>query len=57
MKYQKPLLALKARIAEEGNKAVFSPLIEKYILNNPHRVTIEMQVTERQNYYYRYKAH
>ncbi|XP_017229368.1 presequence protease 1, chloroplastic/mitochondrial isoform X2 [Daucus carota subsp. sativus] len=43
LKYQKPLLALKARIAEEGNKAVFSPLIEKYILNNPHRVTIEMQ--------------
>ena len=45
LKYQKPLMALKARIAEEGNKAVFSPLIEKYILNNPHRVTIEMQVT------------
>ncbi|KAL1831589.1 hypothetical protein ACET3Z_001240 [Daucus carota] len=43
LKYQKPLMALKARIAEEGNKAVFSPLIEKYILNNPHRVTIEMQ--------------
>ncbi|KAL1831590.1 hypothetical protein ACET3Z_001241 [Daucus carota] len=43
LKYQKPLLALKARIAEEGSKAVFSPLIEKYILNNPHRVTIEMQ--------------
>lgn len=43
LKYQKPLMALKARIAEEGSKAVFAPLIEKYILNNPHRVTVEMQ--------------
>lgn len=43
LKYEKPLMALKARIAEEGSKAVFSPLIEKFILNNPHRVTIEMQ--------------
>lgn len=43
LKYEKPLLALKARIAEEGSKAVFSPLIEKFILNNPHCVTIEMQ--------------
>ncbi|KAL5541112.1 hypothetical protein UlMin_043398 [Ulmus minor] len=43
LKYEKPLMDLKARIAEEGSKAVFSPLIEKYILNNPHRVTIEMQ--------------
>ena len=44
LKYEKPLMALKARIAEEGSKAVFSPLIEKFILNNPHRVTVEMQV-------------
>ncbi|KAK9287309.1 hypothetical protein L1049_015722 [Liquidambar formosana] len=43
LKYEKPLMALKARISEEGSKAVFSPLIEKFILNNPHRVTIEMQ--------------
>ena len=43
LKYEKPLMALKARIAEEGSKAVFSPLIEKYILNNPHCVTVEMQ--------------
>lgn len=43
LKYQKPLMALKARIAEEGSKAVFAPLIEKFILNNSHRVTIEMQ--------------
>ncbi|KDP42318.1 hypothetical protein JCGZ_01642 [Jatropha curcas] len=43
LKYEKPLMDLKARIAEQGSKAVFSPLIEKYILNNPHRVTVEMR--------------
>ncbi|KAJ6403532.1 hypothetical protein OIU84_015444 [Salix udensis] len=43
LKYEKPLMALKARIAEEGSKAVFSPLIEKFILNNPHCVAVEMQ--------------
>ena len=44
LKYEEPLKALKARIAAEGPQAVFSPLIEKFILNNAHRVTIEMQV-------------
>ncbi|KAK9096895.1 hypothetical protein Sjap_022392 [Stephania japonica] len=43
LKYEKPLMALKARIVEEGPKAVFCPLIEKFVLNNPHRVTVEMQ--------------
>ncbi|RWR92530.1 presequence protease 2, chloroplastic/mitochondrial [Cinnamomum micranthum f. kanehirae] len=43
LKYEKPLQSLKARIASEGSKAVFSPLIHKFILNNPHRVTVEMQ--------------
>ncbi|KAI8532831.1 hypothetical protein RHMOL_Rhmol11G0245100 [Rhododendron molle] len=43
LKYQKPLVDLKARIAKEGSKAVFAPLIEKYILNNAHLVTVEMQ--------------
>ncbi|XP_042445670.1 presequence protease 1, chloroplastic/mitochondrial-like [Zingiber officinale] len=43
LRYEKPLQSLKARIAEQGSKAVFSPLIEKFILNNPHRVTVEMQ--------------
>ncbi|CAM8941621.1 unnamed protein product [Rhodiola kirilowii] len=42
LKYEKPLNDLKARIANEGSKAVFSPLIEKFILNNPHLVTVEM---------------
>ncbi|XP_010487842.1 PREDICTED: presequence protease 1, chloroplastic/mitochondrial [Camelina sativa] len=43
LKYTEPLKALKTRIAKEGSKAVFSPLIEQFILNNSHRVTIEMQ--------------
>ncbi|XP_057733063.1 presequence protease 1, chloroplastic/mitochondrial-like [Arachis stenosperma] len=43
LKYEKPLQDLKSRLAKEGSKAVFSPLIEKFILNNPHRVTVEMQ--------------
>ncbi|KAF5190208.1 Presequence protease 2 protein [Thalictrum thalictroides] len=43
LKYEKPLSSLKARISEEGSKAVFSPLIHKFILNNPHCVTVEMQ--------------
>ncbi|XP_010546463.1 PREDICTED: presequence protease 1, chloroplastic/mitochondrial-like [Tarenaya hassleriana] len=43
LKYEQPLKDLKARIAKEGSKAVFSPLIEEFILNNSHRVTIEMQ--------------
>jgi Zn-dependent M16 (insulinase) family peptidase len=44
LKYEQPLQQLKARIAEKGSKAVFCPLIEKYILKNTHRVTVEMQV-------------
>ncbi|CAA7400901.1 unnamed protein product [Spirodela intermedia] len=43
LKYEKPLQSLKARIAAEGSKTVFCPLIEKFILNNPHCVTVEMQ--------------
>lgn len=44
LKYEKPLEGLKSRISKEGSKSVFSPLIEKFILNNPHKVTVEMQV-------------
>lgn len=44
LKYEKPLQDLKSRIAKEGSKAIFSPLIEKLILYNPHKVTVEMQV-------------
>lgn len=43
LKFEKPLEALKARIAQDGPKAIFSPLIEKFILDNPHRVTVELQ--------------
>ncbi|KAK7405816.1 hypothetical protein VNO78_07426 [Psophocarpus tetragonolobus] len=43
LKYEKPLQDLKSRIAKEGSISVFSPLIEKFILNNPHQVTVEMQ--------------
>lgn len=43
LKFEKPLETLKARIAQEGSKSVFSPLIQKFILDNPHRVTIELQ--------------
>ncbi|KAL2349570.1 hypothetical protein Fmac_003570 [Flemingia macrophylla] len=43
LKYEKPLQDLKSRIAKEGSKSVFSPLIEKFILSNPHQVTVEMQ--------------
>ncbi|KAI5314562.1 hypothetical protein L3X38_043738 [Prunus dulcis] len=43
LKYGKFLTALKSRIQKEGSKAVFSPLIEKFILHNPHRVVVEMQ--------------
>ncbi|KAJ4840567.1 Presequence protease 1, chloroplastic/mitochondrial [Turnera subulata] len=43
LKYEKPLVELKARIAKQGSIAVFSPLIKMFILNNSHRVTVEMQ--------------
>ncbi|CAH9116055.1 unnamed protein product [Cuscuta epithymum] len=42
LKYKIPLADLRARIATEGSKAVFAPLIEQFILTNPHRVTVEM---------------
>ncbi|KAG0492569.1 hypothetical protein HPP92_005967 [Vanilla planifolia] len=43
LKYEKPLRSLKERIDKEGSKAVFSPIIQKFILDNPHRVSVEMQ--------------
>ncbi|KAK4284677.1 hypothetical protein QN277_001475 [Acacia crassicarpa] len=43
LKYEKPLQDLKSRIEKEGTKAVFSPLIEGFILKNRHQVTVEMQ--------------
>lgn len=52
LRWEKPLMKLKERIAAEGSKAVFSPLIEKYILNNPHCVTVEMQVSIRSPFFF-----
>ncbi|KAG5069023.1 hypothetical protein JHK85_001400 [Glycine max] len=43
LKYQKHLQHLKSKIAKEGSKFGFSPLIEKFILNNPHQLTMGMQ--------------
>lgn len=43
LRFAKPLEALKARIAAEGAKAVFSPLLQKFFLDNPHKVTVLLQ--------------
>ncbi|CAM6087081.1 unnamed protein product [Calypogeia fissa] len=43
LRFAKPLEAFKARIANEGIKGVFSPLIQEYILDNPHLVTVELK--------------
>eukprot|EP00850_Spirogloea_muscicola_P017373 SM000148S01050 [mRNA] locus=s148:321856:326518:- [translate_table: standard] len=43
LRFAKPLADLKARLAEQGIKGVFSPLIHQFLLNNPHRVTIKLQ--------------
>eukprot|EP00252_Welwitschia_mirabilis_P014933 TRINITY_DN33002_c0_g1_i1.p1 TRINITY_DN33002_c0_g1~~TRINITY_DN33002_c0_g1_i1.p1 ORF type:complete len:1080 (+),score=244.90 TRINITY_DN33002_c0_g1_i1:116-3355(+) len=43
LKFEKPLEDLKGRIEREGSKTVFCSLIQRFILDNPHRVTIELQ--------------
>uniref|UniRef100_A0A803M7E8 Uncharacterized protein n=1 Tax=Chenopodium quinoa TaxID=63459 RepID=A0A803M7E8_CHEQI len=43
LRWEKQLMKLKERILAEGSKVVFLPIIEKYILKNHHRVTVEMQ--------------
>ncbi|KAM1242986.1 hypothetical protein ACFX2G_035288 [Malus domestica] len=43
LKHGNFLMELNARIKKEGSKAVFSPLIKKFILNNPHKVVVAMQ--------------
>lgn len=43
LRFAKPLEALKARIAKEGAKSVFSPLIQEFLLDNPHKVTVVLQ--------------
>lgn len=44
LRFAKPLEALKARISSEGAKAIFSPLIQKFLLDNSHKVTVLLQV-------------
>lgn len=44
LKFGKSLTELNARIQTEGSKAVLSPVIEKFILKNPHKVVVAMRV-------------
>jgi len=41
LKFEEPLAQLKAQIEESGSK-VFQDMINEYLLNNNHRVTVEM---------------
>lgn len=43
LRFAKPLEALKARIEDKGAMAIFSHLIQKYILDNPHKVTVVLE--------------
>lgn len=45
LRFAKPLEHFKQRLESEGVKGVFSPLIKNYILENPHRVTVELHVS------------
>ena len=45
LKFAEPLETLRAKIATEVSKAVFSPLIQKFLLDNPHKVTVLLQVS------------
>jgi Zn-dependent M16 (insulinase) family peptidase len=45
LRFAKPLEHFKERLKTEGVKGVFSPLIQNYILDNPHRVTVELHVS------------
>jgi hypothetical protein len=42
LRFAKPLEHFKQRLQSEGVKGVFSPLIQNYIIDNPHRVTVEL---------------
>ncbi|KAM1794494.1 hypothetical protein ACFX11_034961 [Malus domestica] len=43
LKFGKSLMELNARIQKEGSKAVLSPVIEKFIVKNPHKVVVAMR--------------
>ena len=45
LRFEAPLVEFKSQIAEpDGIRNVFCPLIRKYLLDNPHKVTVELQV-------------
>ena len=44
LKYEEHLASLKARIAKEGSKAIFSPSVDKYILKESHLFTFKMNM-------------
>ena len=41
LRYEAPLKALRARL--DAGEAVFEGVIAKYLVHNPHRLTVEMQ--------------
>ena len=41
LRFEKPLAALKERLAKDGDQ-VFKDLVKKYLIENTHRVTVEM---------------
>eukprot|EP00246_Nothoceros_aenigmaticus_P001222 TRINITY_DN11663_c0_g1_i1.p1 TRINITY_DN11663_c0_g1~~TRINITY_DN11663_c0_g1_i1.p1 ORF type:complete len:1083 (+),score=216.91 TRINITY_DN11663_c0_g1_i1:65-3313(+) len=43
LRFAKPLEEFKTRLAAEGSTGVFSPLIQKYLLDNNHRVAIVLE--------------
>lgn len=44
-----PMELLKARVDNEGSRAVSTQLIEKFILNNPHRTSVEAQASQHES--------
>eukprot|EP00899_Mesostigma_viride_P012227 jgi/Mesvir1/21004/Mv08062-RA.1 len=43
LKFEKPLREFKERLTTLGAKGVFSPVLSKFLLDNPHRVVVELQ--------------
>jgi hypothetical protein len=44
LRFAAPLEHFKAQLQQQGIQALFGPLIRKYLLDNPHRVTLQLQV-------------
>lgn len=45
LRFAAPLEHFKARLQQQGSQALFGPLIRRYLLDNKHRVTLELQVS------------